>query len=47
MFELWAALDDFELRGHAARQALIDATGRLISDSPLPELARAREILGE
>ena len=47
LFELRAALDDFELRGQPARQALSDAAGGLVSDSPLPELARAREILGE
>jgi len=46
LFELRAALDDFELRGQPARQSLIDAAGRLVSDSPLPELARTREILG-
>ena len=37
----------FELRGQPAREAVIDAAGRLVRDSPLPELARAREILGE
>jgi class 3 adenylate cyclase/tetratricopeptide (TPR) repeat protein len=47
LFELRAALDDFQLRGQPAREALIDAAGRLVRDSPLPELARAREILGE
>jgi hypothetical protein len=47
LFELRAALDDFELRGQPAREALSDAAGRLVRDSPLPELARAREILGE
>jgi predicted ATPase len=47
LFELRAALDDFQLRGQPARQALVDAAGRLVSDSPLPELALAREILGE
>jgi len=47
LFELRAALDDFELRGQPARQSLIDSAGRLVSDSPLPELAHAREILGE
>jgi hypothetical protein len=45
LFELRAALDDFELRGQPARGAVIDAASRLVSDSPLPELARAREVL--
>ena len=47
LFELRAALDDFELRGQPARDALIDAAGRLVGDGGLPELARAREILGK
>ena len=46
LFELRAALDDFELRGQPAREALIDAAAGLVRDSPLPELARVREILG-
>ena len=47
LFELRAALDDFELRGQPAREALSGAAGRLVSDGGLPELARAREMLGE
>ena len=47
LFELRAALDDFELRGPPAREALRNAAGRLVSDGGLPELARARELLRE
>lgn len=47
LFELRAALDDFELRGQPAREALSDAASRLVSDSDMPELARAREMLGK
>jgi hypothetical protein len=45
LFEIRAALDDFELRGEPARDALTNAARRLIGD--LPELARARVLLGE
>jgi tetratricopeptide (TPR) repeat protein len=47
LFELRAALDDFELRGEAARAALIDAASRFPAHSPLPELARAQASLSE
>ena len=47
LFELRAALDDFELRGQPARAALADAVGRIPADSALPELARARAILDQ
>jgi hypothetical protein len=47
LFELRAALDDFELRGQPAREALTKAARRLVRDSGLPELARARRILGD
>ncbi len=47
LFELRAALDDFELRGSPAREALRSAASRLVSEGGLPELARAREMLGE
>jgi class 3 adenylate cyclase/tetratricopeptide (TPR) repeat protein len=47
LFELRAALDDFGLRGQPARDTVIDAAGRLVSDSDVPELARAREMLEE
>ena len=46
LFELRAALDDFELRGQPARAALADAVTRLASESPLPEVMRARALLG-
>ena len=46
LFELRAALDDFELRGQLARDALNRAASRLVSDSELPELAQTREMLG-
>jgi class 3 adenylate cyclase/tetratricopeptide (TPR) repeat protein len=45
LFELRAALDDFELRGSPAREALEEAAGRLVGDGNLPELDRARELL--
>jgi hypothetical protein len=41
LFELRAALDDFELRGQPARAALVDVVSRLPTDSAWPELARA------
>jgi hypothetical protein len=47
LFELRVALDDFELRGQPAREALSDAAGRLVRDSDMPERARAREMLGK
>jgi class 3 adenylate cyclase len=47
LFELRAALDDFELRGPSARAVLTNAAGRMASGSGLPELARVRELLGE
>ena len=45
LFELRSALDDFELRGDRARVALVDALGRIPSDSVLPDAARARNLL--
>jgi tetratricopeptide (TPR) repeat protein len=45
LFELRAALDDFELRGDLARAALADAAARLPADSVLPEVARAQAAL--
>ena len=42
LFELRAALDDFELRGELARAPLADALSRMPGDSTLPEVARAR-----
>jgi hypothetical protein len=46
LFELRAALDDFELRGPAARAVLGEAVGRLPTDCALPELERAQSTLG-
>jgi hypothetical protein len=45
LFELRGALDDFELRGPAARAVLCVAAGRLAVDSALPELVRAQAVL--
>ncbi|HYZ69591.1 MAG TPA: hypothetical protein VE666_17650 [Mycobacterium sp.] len=45
LFELRAALDDFELRGSPARERLRDAASRLAGDSRLPELERTRVLL--
>ena len=45
LFELRAALDDFELRGRSARAALVDVVSRFPTDSAFPELARAEALL--
>ena len=45
LFELRAALDDFELRGQPACDALVDAVSRFPADSASPELARAEALL--
>ena len=45
LFELRAALDDFELRGQPAGAALADAVSRFPADSAFPELARAEALL--
>lgn len=45
LFELRAALDDFELRGEPARDDLVDAVKRMPTNSPLPELAQALTLL--
>ena len=45
LFELRAALDDFELRGEPARAALADAASRIPADSAFPELARVEAAL--
>jgi serine/threonine protein kinase/tetratricopeptide (TPR) repeat protein len=45
LFELRAALDDYELRGPAARAVLYQAANRFPLDSSLPELARAQAFL--
>jgi tetratricopeptide (TPR) repeat protein len=46
IFELRAAIDDFELHGEPSRSALADAISRLPADSEWPDLARARALLG-
>ncbi len=45
LYELRAALDDFELRGQPARGALVDVVGRFPTDSPLPERMRCLSVL--
>jgi class 3 adenylate cyclase/tetratricopeptide (TPR) repeat protein len=47
LFELQAALDDFELRGQPARAALIDAASRIPSNNAWPELVRAQAALSD
>ncbi|HUH68970.1 MAG TPA: hypothetical protein VLZ05_08830 [Mycobacterium sp.] len=46
LFELRAALDDFELRGDPARAAVVDAVSHFPANSTFPELARARDAPG-
>ena len=45
LFELRAALDDFDLRGEPARAPLADAVNRLPADSTIPEVTRARAVI--
>jgi class 3 adenylate cyclase/tetratricopeptide (TPR) repeat protein len=45
LYELRAALDDFELRGEPARAALHNVVGRLPADSTLPERRRCLSVL--
>jgi hypothetical protein len=47
LFELRAALDDFELRGQPAHAALVDVVRRMPAEGGVPELARAQELLSE
>ena len=47
LFELRAALDDYELRGQPARAALIDVASRIPFNNAWPELARAQASLPE
>jgi class 3 adenylate cyclase/tetratricopeptide (TPR) repeat protein len=47
LFELRAALDDFDLRGAPARRGLAEAAGRVPVDSRLPEMVRARSIIDQ
>jgi hypothetical protein len=42
LFELRAALDDFELRGEPASAGLVEVLSRIPAGSSLPEVARAR-----
>jgi class 3 adenylate cyclase len=46
LFELRAALDDFEMRGEQASEALASAAELFDTDSVMPEYARARRLLG-
>ena len=46
LFELRAALEDFELRGEPARGELIDVVSRMPDTSAGPELERARVAVG-
>ena len=45
LFELRAALDDYDLRGQPARAALIDVVSRIPANNAWPELARAQASL--
>ena len=45
LFELRAALDDFELRGRPARAGLAEVVSRFPSDGAWPELVRAQASL--
>jgi hypothetical protein len=45
LYELRAALDDFELRGEPARAALVNVVGRFPADSSLPERKRSLAVL--
>ncbi|HET9876335.1 MAG TPA: adenylate/guanylate cyclase domain-containing protein, partial [Mycobacterium sp.] len=46
IFELRAAIDDFELQGESSAGTLTDAISRFPVDSSWPELVRARTLLG-
>jgi tetratricopeptide (TPR) repeat protein len=46
IFELRAAIDDFELPGESSRDTLTDAISRFPADSDWPDLVRARTLLG-
>jgi class 3 adenylate cyclase/tetratricopeptide (TPR) repeat protein len=47
LFELRAALDDFELRGEPARVAVAAAANRIPANNAWPELVRARAALSD
>jgi class 3 adenylate cyclase len=44
LFELRAALDDYELRGEPARASVADAVSRMPANSAFPAQARARDL---
>jgi tetratricopeptide (TPR) repeat protein len=46
IFELRAAVDDFELHGESAKGTLADVVSRFPAESDWPQLARARTLLG-
>jgi hypothetical protein len=46
LFELRAALDDFEHRGKAAADTVAEAASHIPANSALPELARAQALIG-
>jgi hypothetical protein len=46
LFQLRAALDDFELRGEQARAGLVHVLGRVPPGSVLSEVVRARLVVG-
>jgi hypothetical protein len=46
IFELRAAIDDFELHSESSRAALTYAISRFQTDSDWPDLVRARTLLG-
>jgi len=45
LFELRAALDDFEFRGQSASPGVVDAISRFAAGSAFPEVARVEEML--
>jgi hypothetical protein len=45
LFQLRAALDDFDLRGEQAKAGLVDVLGRIPPGSVLPEVVRAKQLL--
>jgi hypothetical protein len=47
LFELRAALDDFDFRGGPASAGVADAAKRIPADNAWPELGRARVVLSE
>jgi class 3 adenylate cyclase len=47
LLELRAALDDFDLRGQSARDALVDVVRRMPAEGGARELARAQDLLAE